>query len=550
MLEPLFRCNLACVGCGKIDYPDADPEQAPVGQGMPRRGRRMRRADGGDPGRRAADPQGDRRDRQGHRRAQEVRLALHQRAAAREEAASVRAVALSVLLGPSRRPQGASRQVGVPGRRVRARGLGDQGREGEGLHRQRQRDDLRRPSGRGHRGVPRFRPRSSASASRSRPATPTSARPTRSTSSTAARPRSCSATCSRSARARTGTSCTRACSSTSSPATRPTTARRGACRRATSSAGRSPAICSAKAMSKTFKELMETTDWDTYGTGNYEKCANCMAHCGYEPTAATATLQHPLKAMRVALRGARTEGPMAPEISLENQRPAQYVFSEQVQKKLSEIRSCRGGRARQRRTASRGRAAHSLTAEPRCGNARPSRALSKRKSRSRTRRPDRTRRRARHVKLEIARESSRPRPGPSSPLPRISAARAARASSDMRTKPEDRADTHQRTHHGGKVVGSVGARAGERRRGKCADTGSITTRIAATGTPCSERRAPRHGIPCRPPARRSFRARRACLRRRPAARQPREQPSTGRESCASDAATSADRSARLACRRE
>ena len=23
MLEPLFRCNLACSGCGKIDYPDA-----------------------------------------------------------------------------------------------------------------------------------------------------------------------------------------------------------------------------------------------------------------------------------------------------------------------------------------------------------------------------------------------------------------------------------------------------------------------------------------------------------------------------------------------
>ncbi|MEO0394090.1 MAG: hopanoid biosynthesis associated radical SAM protein HpnH, partial [Pseudomonadota bacterium] len=22
MLEPLFRCNLACSGCGKIDYPD------------------------------------------------------------------------------------------------------------------------------------------------------------------------------------------------------------------------------------------------------------------------------------------------------------------------------------------------------------------------------------------------------------------------------------------------------------------------------------------------------------------------------------------------
>ena len=22
MLEPLFRCNLACAGCGKIQYPD------------------------------------------------------------------------------------------------------------------------------------------------------------------------------------------------------------------------------------------------------------------------------------------------------------------------------------------------------------------------------------------------------------------------------------------------------------------------------------------------------------------------------------------------
>ena len=39
MLEPLFRCNLACVGCGKIDYPVSDPEPAAVGQGVPGRGR-------------------------------------------------------------------------------------------------------------------------------------------------------------------------------------------------------------------------------------------------------------------------------------------------------------------------------------------------------------------------------------------------------------------------------------------------------------------------------------------------------------------------------
>jgi hypothetical protein len=42
--------------------------------------------------------------------------------------------------------------------------------------------------------------------------------------------------------------------------------------------------------------------------------------------------------MWVALRGIRTAGPMAPEIDLSGQRPAQYIFSEQVQKKLSEIR--------------------------------------------------------------------------------------------------------------------------------------------------------------------------------------------------------------------
>jgi hypothetical protein len=83
---------------------------------------------------------------------------------------------------------------------------------------------------------------------------------------------------------------------------------------------------------------METTDWESYGTGKYEKCANCMAHCGYEPTAANAAFRNPFRALLVALRGVRTTGPMAPEIDLSRQRPAQYIFSEQVQKKLSEIR--------------------------------------------------------------------------------------------------------------------------------------------------------------------------------------------------------------------
>jgi len=90
---------------------------------------------------------------------------------------------------------------------------------------------------------------------------------------------------------------------------------------------------------KTFKELMETTDWDAYGTGRYEKCANCMAHCGYEPTAADVSFKRPLKALALALGGVKTEGPMAPEISLANQRPAKYVFDSQVQLRLSEIRA-------------------------------------------------------------------------------------------------------------------------------------------------------------------------------------------------------------------
>lgn len=41
---------------------------------------------------------------------------------------------------------------------------------------------------------------------------------------------------------------------------------------------------------ETFQELMETTDWPSYGkaSGN-SKCADCMVHCGYEPTAVAET---------------------------------------------------------------------------------------------------------------------------------------------------------------------------------------------------------------------------------------------------------------------
>ncbi|HEX6444295.1 MAG TPA: adenosyl-hopene transferase HpnH [Streptosporangiales bacterium] len=40
---------------------------------------------------------------------------------------------------------------------------------------------------------------------------------------------------------------------------------------------------------KTYRELVEETDWSKYGRGRDPRCANCMAHCGYEPTAVLAT---------------------------------------------------------------------------------------------------------------------------------------------------------------------------------------------------------------------------------------------------------------------
>jgi hopanoid biosynthesis associated radical SAM protein HpnH len=89
---------------------------------------------------------------------------------------------------------------------------------------------------------------------------------------------------------------------------------------------------------KTFKELMETTDWDKYGTGKYEKCADCMVHCGFEATAVMDTVAHPLKALKVSLKGARTTGAFAKDIPLDKQRPAEYVFSRHVEIKLEEIK--------------------------------------------------------------------------------------------------------------------------------------------------------------------------------------------------------------------
>ena len=98
-----------------------------------------------------------------------------------------------------------------------------------------------------------------------------------------------------------------------------------------------PCYLLGEGYAKSFKELMEETEWDRYGTGNYEKCADCMVHSGYEATAVIDAVKHPLKVARVALMGPRVEGPMAPEIPLDRQRPAEFVFRKHVDQAMAKL---------------------------------------------------------------------------------------------------------------------------------------------------------------------------------------------------------------------
>ena len=106
MLEPLFRCNLACAGCGKIDYPDeilnqrlplADCLKAADECGAP-----VVSIAGGEPLLHKELARG----RQGPHRAAQIRLSVHQCAADGKEARSIQAEPVLRLVGASRRRQG------------------------------------------------------------------------------------------------------------------------------------------------------------------------------------------------------------------------------------------------------------------------------------------------------------------------------------------------------------------------------------------------------------------------------------------------------------
>ena len=74
--------------------------------------------------------------------------------------------------------------------------------------------------------------------------------------------------------------------------------------------------------SQSYSGLMTETSWDNYGTGKNPKCDNCMAHCGYEGTAVNDMFSNPLKAVKVFMKGPKLEGEMAPALPIMYDRNA------------------------------------------------------------------------------------------------------------------------------------------------------------------------------------------------------------------------------------
>ena len=99
-----------------------------------------------------------------------------------------------------------------------------------------------------------------------------------------------------------------------------------------------PCYLLGEGYAKTFRELMETTDWDSYGTGKLREVRELHGALrlradrggGHDRAAAG-------RRSRSRCSASRTEGPMAPEIPLDKQRPAEFVFSRHVEHELAAI---------------------------------------------------------------------------------------------------------------------------------------------------------------------------------------------------------------------
>ncbi len=105
-----------------------------------------------------------------------------------------------------------------------------------------------------------------------------------------------------------------------------------------------PCYLLGEGYAKTYKELMETTDWDKYGVGNYEKCSDCMVHSGFEATAVMDSVKKPWKLAALAFKGMKLDGAMAQDIPLDKARKAEFVFSKHVETKMAEIEAKKAAR--------------------------------------------------------------------------------------------------------------------------------------------------------------------------------------------------------------
>ena len=263
MLEPLYRCNLACAGCGKIQYPHARAEAAAVRRGLPARGRRVRRADGVDPGRRAADAPRDRRDRRtGSSRGRSTSTSAPTRLLLEEKLdlfTPSKYLTFSVHLDGLRERHDA-RSVGE--------GIFDEGvpRDPRGararLPRHHEHDALRRtdPEHRAVLRLPERRARRRGHDGLARP-TPTRRRPTRSTSCRRAAPRSSSPRSSRAAGAEAlALQPVAALPRVPRGQGATSTARRGAIPSYSIFGWQKPCYLIQDGYAESFRELLETTD--------------------------------------------------------------------------------------------------------------------------------------------------------------------------------------------------------------------------------------------------------------------------------------------------
>jgi hopanoid biosynthesis associated radical SAM protein HpnH len=75
-------------------------------------------------------------------------------------------------------------------------------------------------------------------------------------------------------------------------------------------------LLSDEGYAPTYQSLIDDTEWERYGVGRNPRCDNCMAHCGFEGTAVNDAFSHPLKALKLSLLGPRVTGPLARELPI------------------------------------------------------------------------------------------------------------------------------------------------------------------------------------------------------------------------------------------